>query len=375
MTSHSRHKETLANIMSMDTCTRLSEYDDDIREIRRHVFRRFRGLRATITWIQRTPDLPQDLASRFTNEVLREALEWLYASHGKKFNSKDDNTDVSKDDNTDVGKDDNTDVGKDDNTDVGKDDDTGLFDEPYTDSTVPGSEEVMLYLRRQRDSVSGIPRYSEITHILYRMERFISMKLSTEKEVVRAHRIRRIIIFMLPVFFACIAVYLYFFFRSRVSGVDPGEITYPGGIVGTYYNGKDFDKRILARVDRQININTRKSPAPGVNADHFSIRWDGFIRAPKTGPRYICVGVDDGARVFLDRELLINDWTAGPYRRACKKVRLSKGWYRLRVDYFEETLSARMELLWGTDKRHLSLVPAKYLCCKVKDGNEDRHED
>jgi hypothetical protein len=51
--------------------------------------------------------------------------------------------------------------------------------------------------------------------------------------------------------------------------------------------------------------------------------------------------MDDGARVFIDDQLVINDWNVGSYRTQTARQVLS-GSKRLRVEYFEATGNAQL---------------------------------
>lgn len=204
----------------------------------------------------------------------------------------------------------------------------------------------------------------ELVGFLQRFEQYVLQTFTTPQERARRKRRR-------PVAYGvCAALLLgglawgYVVTRPSRSQVDPSRITQPGGIVGVYYNGKDFDKRVLSRVDRQINLHTNRSPARGVHRDNFSVRWEGYIYIPQTGTSYLCVESDDGGRVYLDKALLINDWTIHPRHKACKKVRLERGWFPIRVEYFELFGGALMRLFWGPNKKRLRVVPPKHLCCR-----------
>ena len=49
------------------------------------------------------------------------------------------------------------------------------------------------------------------------------------------------------------------------------------GLTGTYYNGEAFDTLVGTRLDPQINFVWPDSPFTGVNPDHFSVKWTGYI--------------------------------------------------------------------------------------------------
>ena len=66
---------------------------------------------------------------------------------------------------------------------------------------------------------------------------------------------------------------------------------------------------ILGQCDKIDFDWSGKGPAPGVGATNFSIRWTGRIRPETTGKYMFSAGADDGVRVFLDANRIINDWS------------------------------------------------------------------
>ncbi|MFB3067564.1 MAG: transglutaminase family protein, partial [Planctomycetota bacterium] len=56
------------------------------------------------------------------------------------------------------------------------------------------------------------------------------------------------------------------------------------GLRGRYFEGTWFEKQITERIDRTIDFDWQNSsPAPGVPRDRFSVRWEGYLKAPRTG--------------------------------------------------------------------------------------------
>ena len=64
----------------------------------------------------------------------------------------------------------------------------------------------------------------------------------------------------------------------------------------------------LVRCESPIGFNTAGAPAPGVHSDYFSVHYVGQIAFPTTGTYTFTTTVDDGIRVYVDGNLLINHW-------------------------------------------------------------------
>jgi beta-glucosidase len=124
----------------------------------------------------------------------------------------------------------------------------------------------------------------------------------------------------------------------------------PAGVHGLraeYFAGEDLKGApVITRVDPSINFMWGdESPGAGIPADRFSVRWTGIF-TPKEGQLdSIAVRSDDGARIFIDDRLIIDDWKKHGVETHQAKVELKSGHsYRIRVEYFEDAGDARIQL-------------------------------
>jgi hypothetical protein len=83
-------------------------------------------------------------------------------------------------------------------------------------------------------------------------------------------------------------------------------------------------------------------PVEGISRDHFSAR---FTRRLDLAPGVyrLTLGADDGARLFIDGQLVIDMWSEGPYRTSSRDVLLG-GAHDFRLDYFEARGGAWLSL-------------------------------
>jgi uncharacterized protein YraI len=121
---------------------------------------------------------------------------------------------------------------------------------------------------------------------------------------------------------------------------------------GPTWDAEYFDNRrlkddpVLERDDGLINfIWGTGSPGPGVPADDFSARWRQEVRFDE-GSYVFSVVVDDGARLWVDDVLLIDRWQEGRVRLLQAEHYLSHGRHRVKVEYFEHTGHAQIEVSW-----------------------------
>ncbi|MGW4523079.1 PA14 domain-containing protein [Amycolatopsis sp. NPDC004378] len=105
------------------------------------------------------------------------------------------------------------------------------------------------------------------------------------------------------------------------------------------------------------------APTPGVPADHFSLRATGDIVFPAAGDYTLRVLADDGVRVWVDDQLVVDDWinTTAKWRQGVVHSDAPGQAKRIRVDYYEFDLTAQLELHWTTPSGTQQPVPGTQL--------------
>ena len=103
----------------------------------------------------------------------------------------------------------------------------------------------------------------------------------------------------------------------------------------------------ITRIETAINNNWGTgSPAPGqIGSERFSARW---IGAPQlaAGRYRFTVTVDDGARLWVNDQLLIDEWTVQARQIYAADITLAGGATPIRLQYFENTGQAEIRLDW-----------------------------
>jgi uncharacterized protein YraI len=119
---------------------------------------------------------------------------------------------------------------------------------------------------------------------------------------------------------------------------------------GQYFNNKNLSgSPVLTRNDSSINFDWGSgSPAAGVvSADNFSVRWSRNLSI--TAGRYrFTVAVDDGARLWVNNELIINQWKDQPLTTYSAEIDLPTGSIPVRMEYYDATGGAHAHLSWTT---------------------------
>jgi hypothetical protein len=135
------------------------------------------------------------------------------------------------------------------------------------------------------------------------------------------------------------------------------------GVKATFFSDLELSSKVLERVDPAINFSwVRQAPATGVSSEIFSIRWDGYIVPQSSGSYTITTGSDDGIRVWIDDQLIINDWEIQGYEENQSTIPLEKGkQHKLRVEYYEDGGEAFARLFWNLPGQEKTPIPTEVL--------------
>ncbi len=136
------------------------------------------------------------------------------------------------------------------------------------------------------------------------------------------------------------------------------------GLLGNYYDNKDFTNLKLTRTDSQVNFTwAAGSPASGIGADTFSVRWTGQL-VPHTSEKYtFYTSTDDGVRLWVDGKLIIDKLKDQPLTSATSTpMTLTAGQaVDIRMDYYDNTGSATAKLSWSSPSTPKEIIPVDHL--------------
>jgi hypothetical protein len=130
--------------------------------------------------------------------------------------------------------------------------------------------------------------------------------------------------------------------------VGPEGMTAPGGWRAEFFGNCNLGADpILRRTDAVIDFKwLLGSPGSGVPTDRFLARWTGKPKF-EMGTYRFRVRAEDGVRLFVDDELVVDEWTrAGGVESVGATVSLARGANDVRLEYRENLSEARVRLLW-----------------------------
>jgi len=152
--------------------------------------------------------------------------------------------------------------------------------------------------------------------------------------------------------------------RPMVRTTPPAPATIPAdylrtpdgkpGLAVDYFEGRNFETPRGRAVDAIVDHAWPAPPLAAMPAglrklDDFSARWTGTLEAPEDGEYEIAAEGDDGTRLFLDGEKVIDNWSDGAKRLGSTRRVLRKGQrVRLTLEYYQGGGDRSLRLAWRT---------------------------
>ncbi len=116
---------------------------------------------------------------------------------------------------------------------------------------------------------------------------------------------------------------------------------------GEYFNNLTLrGKPALEREDAEIDFDwSQTPPSPAINPDQFSVRWMRLLDLDRGRYRF-SVTADDGMRLWVNDQLLIDDWNDHPAKTLSRDISLPGGPVPVRLEYYENDFDSRVRLVW-----------------------------
>jgi len=115
------------------------------------------------------------------------------------------------------------------------------------------------------------------------------------------------------------------------------------------------------------------SPHSNVNPDQFSARWTRYIDVTDGRYRFTAVS-DDGIRVYVDDELIIDQWYDHSRLRFTADADLASGHHLVTVEYYENRGDAVVQVSWETAPTTHGVWRGEYYDNRWFRGSPFRHD-
>ena len=121
------------------------------------------------------------------------------------------------------------------------------------------------------------------------------------------------------------------------------------GLVAEYYQGVNFQKPLVMRVDSMVGLQRYRDRSQGLPQRNISVRWTGYLVVPSDGQYQFRVRTDDGHRMWIDGEIVADRWSASAGNRSFVTKQLKAGPHAFRFEFMQYSGPMRLQLSWGSE--------------------------
>ena len=121
------------------------------------------------------------------------------------------------------------------------------------------------------------------------------------------------------------------------------------GLKAEYFNNKNLTGiPFYTRTDPIVDFHWAAEPnVAGMPADNFSVRWTGVVRPLKTGTYKFKVNGDDGFRLWVNNQLVIDQWQDESVTTLEKNITLTAGKdAAIKLEYYDSGGMAEITMGW-----------------------------
>ncbi|MBA3697762.1 MAG: hypothetical protein H0W78_02695 [Planctomycetes bacterium] len=136
------------------------------------------------------------------------------------------------------------------------------------------------------------------------------------------------------------------------------------GLLARYYANETLSGiPVHVRTDARVDFGWGGgSPDGSVPVESFSARWDGEIEARVSEPLTLIARTDDGVRVWLNGQVVIDSWILRSAADSTYTFTAEAGRkYRIRMEYYEHTGAAVARLWWQSANEPKGPIPTSQL--------------
>jgi len=126
----------------------------------------------------------------------------------------------------------------------------------------------------------------------------------------------------------------------NVLGLEPGvKYLYREGNIGNTRKLKNYPV-LESGILQTFNVDAVKDER------QFGYNFTGYLKVPKSGVYTFSLEANDGAVLYLNDKMLIDNDGGHRAQRLDSKIGLKKGWHPINVDYFQQGLAKSLVVTW-----------------------------
>jgi hypothetical protein len=139
------------------------------------------------------------------------------------------------------------------------------------------------------------------------------------------------------------------------------------GLLGSYYANHTPDAPFtgppsLVRTDSIVDFNWNNGPGGGIGQDTFTVEWLGSVQPQFNETYTFTVTGDDGVRLFVNGQELINGWVDQAPTPYTGSITLrAQQLYNIELDYYQNGGGALAQLQWSSPSTTIADIPSSQL--------------
>jgi hypothetical protein len=150
--------------------------------------------------------------------------------------------------------------------------------------------------------------------------------------------------------------------RSQQREVIPAAaLAAPSGLMGDYFDGLQpvGTPRFSAPIAQLDMTWEDVAPISGVSTP-FAARWVGYLRPRYSEEYQLITTSDDGVRLWVDGQQLINNWSIHAATEDRGRIRLEAGrFYPIVVEFFDRGFEGVIKLEWESRSQRRQVIPTE----------------
>jgi hypothetical protein len=130
------------------------------------------------------------------------------------------------------------------------------------------------------------------------------------------------------------------------------------GLRADYFANEDWEApATFSTADTEFSANRLRHRWNKKPPNRFSVRWTGFLTVGTAGDYYFATTSDDGTRLYIDRQKVVDNGGAHRITTRTGKVQLTPGAHLVVLEYSQSGGRYALEWTWSHDGTHYSRVP------------------
>ena len=138
------------------------------------------------------------------------------------------------------------------------------------------------------------------------------------------------------------------------------------GVKYTYYEGEFKNLTEIESKGKKVangvmeNFIIDQAPVE----DHYAYIFNGYINIPETAAYRFYLNSDDGARLYIDGKLVIDNDGSHSAARKGEILALAKGFHEIKIEYFEDYMGQELKVRIASRNMLEQLIPSEMLFSK-----------